>query len=266
MEKVDRIAEKLAEDWRRRAPYAALSGPLRPDDMTEAYRAQAALQGRLADERGAIAGRKIALSSATMQAMCGIDHPVAGAIFARDVWEGAPDAPAQIRLDAFRHLGVEFELALTLARDVAPSDAPHDASSVRALIAGARPAFELIEDRAADYAALDVLTLVADNAWCGGVVLGPEIADWRSLDLGALQATLSVGGPDGVAVDETASTSASDPLGSLAFLLNLAAEHGRTVRAGEVAITGSTMRTRFVAAGTRLQFEIAGASAALDIV
>jgi len=36
-----------------------------------------------------------------------------------------------------------------------------------------------------DYAALDVLTLVADNAWCGGVVLGAEIPGWPDLGPGA---------------------------------------------------------------------------------
>lgn len=253
MDRIERIADKLVADWQVRAPHEPLAGELQPVDLDEAYRIQARVQARHAARRGPLAGRKIALSSKPMQQMCGIDHPVAGAFFADDIRRSPAEAPAA----SFRHLGLECELAVTLARDVAPQAVPHDAGSVRALIAKAQPAFELIEDRGADYGTLDALSLVADNAWCGGVVLGDEIAGWQDLDLADLPAVLH---QDGRA-PEQASTGAADPLGSLAWVLNHAGARGDTVRAGEVIITGSVVRTRFPVAGDRFRYEIGGAAA-----
>ena len=252
-DRVGRIAEKVAGDWVSRAPYAALAGELAPADLAEAYRVQGAVQERLGAMRGAVAGRKIALSSKPMQEMVGIGHPVAGAFFAGDVRR----SPATVALAEFRHLGVEFELAFELARDVAPGAGPHDAASVRGLIAGARPAFELVDDLGADYAALDACTLVAANAWCGGVVLGEPIAGWEGLDIGGLAAVVHQEGREA----ERTVTGAADPLGSLAWVLNHFGGQGQTVRQGEHVITGSAVRTRFPGPGDRLRYEIDGLAA-----
>lgn len=245
------IARRLADDWRDRAPYATLTGDLAPVDIADAYAAQSALQALLAASRGPRAGRKIALSSKAMQEMCGVDQPIAGAFFTSDVLA----SPARVALSTFRHLGLEFELALTLKADAPARAAPYDAASARALVASARPAFELIEDKGADYAALDPLTLIADNAWCGGVVLGDEIEGWAALDLADLPAELDEGG-----VVTAANTGLADPLGSLAWVLNNAVDRGDPVRAGEVVITGSVLRTRFPAAGQEFTYRIAGAA------
>ncbi|NJO37880.1 MAG: hypothetical protein HC871_10030 [Rhizobiales bacterium] len=255
MNRIDRIAEKLAADWFARAPHGMLQGEFAPVDLDEAYRVQQALQERLMPRRGPIAGRKIALSSKAMQQMVGIDHPVAGAFFVHDVRR----SPATVAASEFRHMGLEYELAITLARDVSPDMAPHAAGTVHDLIHAVQPAFELIEDRGADYEKLDALNLVADNAWCGGVVLGDEIAGWRDLDLSDLPVTLYQHGQP----PEHARTGAADPLGSLAWVLNHVAAQGAILAAGEVVITGSVMRTRFPVAGDRFRYEIDGKAAVL---
>lgn len=251
------IADKLAGDWETRAPYESLTGALRPADLDEAYAAQAALQERLVASRGPIAGRKIALSSRAMQEMVGMDRPVAGAFFASDVRQSG----ARVRASGFRRLGLEYELAFELNRDVGPDSAPHTARSVLALVATVRPAFELIEDRGADYAALDVLTLVADNAWCAGVVLGDEIGGWQDLDLADLPAKLHQEGH----APEAANTGAADPLGSLAWVLDHAAGRGLTLGKGEVVITGSVLRTRFPVPGDRFRYDV-GELASVEVL
>lgn len=248
--RAERIAGKLAGDWSPRAAYETLSGDLALKDMTEAYQVQEVLQRKYAATRGPIAGRKIALSSKAMQEMVGIDQPIAGAIFANDVHRTG----AEISLSTFRHLGLEYELAFELARDVSERV---EAGSVLDLVASVRPAFELIEDKAADYSALDVLTLVADNAWCGGVVLGEPIAGWRDLDLGNLPSVLS---QEGVA-DEAGNTSAADPVNSLVWVLNHFVGRGAVLKAGEVMITGSVLKTRFPVPGDRVRYEITGHAA-----
>lgn len=260
-DRVERIADKVAADWGARAPYATLEGEWAPADLREAYRVQGAVQARLAARHGsvagAVAGRKIALSSKAMQEMVGIGHPIAGAFFAGDVRR----SPAEVALADFRHLGVEFELAFELARDVAPGEGPFDPGSVRGVIAGVRPAFELVDDLGADYAAIDAFSLVAAMAWCGGVVLGEAIPGWEALDVAALPATVHHESGGEELEPERTSTGASDPLVSLAWVLNHFGTQGQTVRRGEHVITGSAVRTRFPVPGDRLRYEIDGLAA-----
>ncbi len=256
MTKFDRIAEKLAGTWDQRPDYEALTGDLALDSIAEAYEAQVVVQQAFTVKRGVIVGRKIALAAKAMQEFVGIDHPVGGAIFAND----RHDSPAEIKLTDFNHLGLEFELALTLGEDIAPST-NHTPESLKGRISAARPAYELIEDRSADYSNLDVKTMIADNAWCGGVVLGPGIAGWRDMDLAALPARLSRPGQE----DMEGSTAATDPLGSLTWVLNDLGARGITVKRGEIVITGSMLTTQFPKIGDCYSFEISGAAVEMAV-
>jgi 2-keto-4-pentenoate hydratase len=259
MNRIDAIASKLDADWIERAPYERLSGEFAVAGIDEAYAVQRALQGLMAAHRGPIAGRKIALTSKAMQEMVGHDSPVAGAIFAGDVHL----SPAEIRRSSFRRLGLEYELAFELGADAVPRDTPFGAAEALALVAGVRPAFELIEDKEADYSDLCPLTLTADNAWCGGIVLGDPVDGWQSLDVANLPATLH---QDGVE-PEPANTGAANPVASLAWVLNHFTGAGERIRAGEHVITGSVLRTRFPMPGDHLRYEIDGrASVEITII
>ncbi|MEP1209152.1 MAG: hypothetical protein ABJM29_20715 [Rhizobiaceae bacterium] len=258
MNRTDKIAQKLLDNWQAKAPYESLTGDLAPQSLADAYAAQGALQLLHTQRRGPVAGRKIALSAKVMQQMVGLDQPIAGAFFARDVLH----SPARVAADDFVRLGLEFELAIELNADIAPQTAAHTSQSVAGCIAAVRPAFELIEDRAADYQKLDAHTLVADNAWCGGVVLGDVIADWQNMDLADIPSRVVQSGVE----DEHANTGAADPLGSLAWVLNHFVERGLTLSKGEQIITGSALRTRFPVPGDAFTYHVAAASVQVEIV
>ena len=258
MNQTNRIAKKLFDDWNSKAPYEALSGAFAVGAVEQAYDVQLALQNLHVQNRGVIAGRKIALSSKAMQQMVGIDQPIAGAIFSGDV----ATSPATIRASDFIHLGIEFELAIELNADIPPQAQPHTAQTAHNYIAAVRPAFELIEDRNADYTNLHPLTLIADNAWCGGVVLGQELAGWRDMDLGNIPSVVHQSGQP----DEETNTGAADPLGSLAWVLNHFSERGIPLAKGEHIITGSAVRTRFPVPGDALTYDVAGATVEVKIV
>lgn len=258
MNRTEQTAQKLYNDWNSRTPYEALPGAFAIGSVGDAYLVQSALQQLHVEKRGEIAGRKIALSSKAMQQMVRMDQPIAGAFFAGDI----ALSPATIRTSDFIHLGVEFELALELKSDVQPQRSVHTAETAYKYVAAVRPAFELIEDRNADYANLDPFTLIADNAWCGGVVLGQALANWQELDLGNIPSTVFQTEEPA----ENANTGAADPLGSLAWVLNHFSERGITLAKGEQIITGSAVRTRFPAPGDSLSYEVAGASVKVDVI
>jgi len=118
-------------------------------------------------------------------------------------------------------------------------------------IAAAMPAFELIEDRNADYATTEALSLIVENCWNGGVVIGtpkPVPVD----DLVGIAGRLMLGGK---LVGEGA---AEDPCATLAWLANHVAARGRDLKAGMVVITGSLIATVSIAAGQRAVFTVDG--------
>ena len=73
--------------------------------------------------------------------------------------------------------------AVRLGADLPVSGGPWTRISVAPRVAACLPAFELVEDGDADYTTLDAFTLVAQNTWNGGVVLGTPLVDWRSVGL-----------------------------------------------------------------------------------
>lgn len=234
-----------------------MSGDLALGSVDDAYDVQLLLQNLHIPSRGKIAGRKIALASKAMQQMIGVDAPIAGAIFEGEI----AMSPASIKVDDFVRLGLEFELAIELNSDVASQSQAHTIQSAYDFIAAVRPCFELIEDRNADYANLDPLTLIADKAWCSGIVLGSKLAHWQELDLGNIPSAVNQVGE----LLEKANTGAADPLGSLAWVLNHFNDRGIMLFKGEQIITGSAVRTRFQAPMDSFIYEVADASVKVDM-
>lgn len=251
LEKIDKIARAIKAAHEGGETFANLAGDVAPDDVAQAYAAQDRLHALHAEAgRGVLGGRKIALASKVQQELCGIDHPIAGGIFAGEIMA----TPASVKLSDYQGLGIEFEMAVRLGKDLTVEDGPYNAENIRGAIASVHPAFELIIDRGADYTNLGALTMIADNAWCAGVVLGPEIAGWQDLDLNELPATLYWN--DFAPI--SAKTGDADPLGSLAWVANLVTSMGNTMRAGEIVITGSVIKTRYPGAGEHFRYDIAG--------
>ena len=241
-------AQYLAEAHARGARYQNLPASIAPTSVAEAYAVQEALCRLWAPRLGAVAGLKIATTTRVMQQLMGIDHPCAGMIFASRIHA----SPAIIRKADYVNVRVECELAVRLGRDLERRHAPYTAAEVGPAVAEVMAAFELIEDRAADYKTCRALSLIADNAWNGGIVIGAAVPPPAGGDLNGIGGSLERGGrPAGKGKTD-------DPLGALAWLANLAVERGRPISAGMVVITGSVIATVDIAAGERLGFVLDG--------
>ena len=254
--RIEAVAEALEAQHANRDRFEPLSGPLALDTLDEAYAAQRVLIQRWsAGARGPIAGYKIALTSKAVQELVGVDHPCAGAIFASTVH----DSPATVKRADFVRRGLEFELCLRLGSALPGGPQPYTAESVRDAVDAAVPAFELVEDRNSDYSKLDANSLVADNCWCGGIVLGQATGDWRALDLASNPVRLEYTG-GGRTETETAVTGAAlgNPLNALAWVANVLGGQGRPLEAGMWVMTGSTLKTRFAEAGDHANYTVEG--------
>jgi 2-keto-4-pentenoate hydratase len=242
------VARYMAKLHASRAEYAHVPNEFGLATIEEAYRAQEALASLLAAREGPIAGAKIATTTKVMQQLMGIDHPCGGLIFANRVHT----SPAALRLSDHIHLVIECELGLRLGRGLPKEAAPYTAEMVRLAVASVMPAFELIEDRKADYKRTNVLTLIADNCWNAGVVLGPETAFTPGQTLTGIRGGLEINGR------QAGEGTTDDPLMALAWLVNLNAHHGRSLEAGMVVITGSVIATLAIEPGETFVFRLDG--------
>ena len=249
----DEVASALLREHDDRQRFHSLRESFPFDDIRVSYDIQDRLVEMLKQRnRCGLAGYKIGLTSARMQALCGIPHPIAGAILANRVHASG----ASISTSDFVHVGVECEIAVRIARDLEGS-LPTTIAKMGEVVAAVAPALELVEDRHADYTALDMLTLVADNSWNAGIVLGEFSETWP--DLAAIEGVVT---SNGQPVDRGFGRDVlGHPFEPLLWLCRHLADRGLALKAGDIVMTGSLVPTRFPAAGDTLRFSLAGLGA-----
>ena len=166
------------------------------------------------------------------------------------------DSPARVDVAKYHHLGIEFEVAVRMADDLPAGGAPWTRASVAERVAACMPAFELVEDGNADYKALDAFTLIAQNTWNGGVVLGAPVTAWRGVDLERAITRAWVN--DAPAGEGKTGDAMGHPLEAVAWVANLLNRRGRRLERGMLVMTGSSITTKFPVPGDRVRFAIDG--------
>jgi 2-oxo-3-hexenedioate decarboxylase/2-keto-4-pentenoate hydratase len=230
-----------------------LEDAIRPVDETDAYQLQNALSKQLrARGYGEPVGRKIGCTTAVMQEYLKIPNPCAGLVYAPTLRERS----GVFDFEAFEHVGVECEIVVRLGEDLPASGTPYERSTVAPAVESVMAGIEIVDDRWNDYTKMDVATLIADDFFGAGGVLGKPVASWRDLDLSALSGSMSINGK------EVGSGVSSDIMGhpfeALAWLANTAVEHGNPLRAGEIVFLGSIVETKWLKFGDRVTINIEG--------
>ena len=246
-DKLDAMARHMWDARRARQTFANLSGDLKPASIAEAYRAQEVYYRLAEPAYGPVGGVKVAVATKVMQDLMGITHPCGGAIFARTIHP----SPARIAKSDFINLRIESEIALKLGRDMPAAKAPWTAESVVPFVSGAMPAYELIEDRNAVYTETNAVSMIVENCWNGGVVIGAPKAVKPD-------AVIGVTGHQTVNGKQIGEGQSENPFATLAWLANLLAERQRDLKAGMVVITGSVIPTFSIQAGDRCVFTVDG--------
>ena len=250
MSKIDHIVEYMLNQHQNREAFKNLPENLKPSNIDEAYKAQILFQKK--SGRGDLGGFKIALASKIQQELCGIDHPIAGGIFNNEI----KSSPTTFQLNKFHGLGLEFEIAITLSHELNSKMGLFDSKNIRKYIKCLSPAFELIIDRGADYSNIDALTMITDNAWCSGIVLGKKLPNWKNLNLEKLKSKLYWNKE----VPQDALINDANPLESLSWVANLLISQGRVIPKNSVIITGSVIKTRAPLINDHIIYNVGGLS------
>jgi 2-keto-4-pentenoate hydratase len=245
-------AEIIAAARRGRTPLGPLPANAAPRSEAEGYLIQHALHRLLASDIGASVGYKIGCTSAVMQQYLGIPHPCSGGVFAKGVFQSGASLPAR----DFVKVGVECEIAVKLARDLSATEAPFTAEWVAESIEAYIPAIEIVDDRYADWQTLGAPTLVADDFFAAGCVLGKPVSRSAAPDLLHVVGRADINGVE--AGRGTGADVLGHPHNALAWLANHLAAEGRGLCAGQIVLTGSLVKTVWLEAGDKVVMKLAG--------
>jgi 2-keto-4-pentenoate hydratase len=227
---VDEAAERLRLAASTGVPCAPVRDLIGPADVELAY----AVQQRSTRDRLAagarIVGRKIGLTSAAVQQQLGVDQPDFGVLFDdMDV-----SAVAEVPSGRLLQPRTEAEVAFVLSEDLA--EGPLDAAQIRAAVAYAVAALEIVDSRIAGW---DITfgDTVADNASSGLFVLGERRLTLDEFQPVEVSMIMRLGGD--VVSDGNGAACLGDPLHALAWLARTASLLGDPLRAGQVVLSGA---------------------------
>ena len=221
-------------------------------DEAAGYTVQADANVVLEQSLGPVAGHKIGATAESMRQLLNVPGPIAGDVFAETVHRGN----ATLRLSHYVRPGIETEIAVRIARDLTPDEAPWTVERIRDVVAAIMPAIEIVDDRYTDFKSAGAGTIIADNAFNAGSILGSETTDWQGLSLDQLTARTIID-------KQEVATGLSDellghPLNALVWLADRYAGLGRTLKAGRFVSLGTITPVQWIAGACEVEIEVEG--------
>jgi 2-keto-4-pentenoate hydratase len=220
------IATRMLADYDAVTPGMLYADGLRLD-LPDAWRVQTAVT-RLREARGErVVGYKVGCVDPGNQALMGVPHPVWGRLWNSEQYGDA----ASLAKSDFANISIEAEFGVTLARDITPG---MSIDELVGCIDAIHPLLEL-HNLVMRGDAPHGHELVSNNCINCGVVRGApvtELADSRQTDLKLIY--------DGKIVDEWATLSwPGDILAAVDWLAGNLSEHGLSMKAGDLILTGA---------------------------
>lgn len=220
-----------------------------PATLESAYQIQAAAIARWPD---AVGGWKVARVNPAFANQFPEERLI-GPAFARNVHHVEQGGVADCPVFDGGFAAVEAEVVIVLAADSPAGKADWTADSVAPFVKSMHIGVEVASSPLATLNDIGPGAVIADfgNNW--GVVVGPEIANWRELE--AIEVETFI---DGQSVGHGKVVIKPGPLGALAFTLNKRAQQGGVLRAGDVISTGMITGVHDIRIGQQSRHAFAG--------
>lgn len=207
--------------------------------LDDAYAVQASLVQRKLDAGARITGRKIGLTSKTMQRALNIETPDSGVLFADMHFDNASTVAAK----RFIEPRVEAEIAFIMGEPLSGSVVTR--GQVLAATEFVVPSLEILDTRILRNDPNTgrpriIVDTVSDNAANAGIVLGDSRHAVDAFDLRTVGAIVK---RDGI-VEETGLGAGvlDDPVTSVVWLVQRLAQYSDGLAAGDVVLSGSFVR------------------------
>ena len=218
------------------------------ESFEDAYFVQDALEAVWA-HKGDVTGYKLALTSKAMQNMFGVNTPFKGNLFSKTILKG----DQVVSLKNYGRLGVEFELAIEIGEDFGTNSNDLTVEKCMSKVSAVYPAFELIDDRKADYSKVNLISTTADNSWNANTVLGTKSKNFSHLDFSSNDVLKTVNGKTEKSVTGEA---LENPFNAVIWMAEFLNNRGSELKKGQIVMTGSTFPTYFPQKGDRLEYEV----------
>lgn len=225
-----------------------------PETLEQAYRVQDYAIGAWDDE---VAGWKIGGIPVDLRPRFGGADRLAGPVFSRSIINSRPGGVTPYPVFDGGFAAVEAEFVLRIGRDCGPGECPpaQAAGLVDAVFLG-------IETAGSPLATINDLgpcVIISDFGNNHGLIIGPQLADWRAPGFGKTPVWTTV---DGARVGSGNPDSLTGgPVGSLVFLLEVLAQRGLSLKQGDLVTTGAVTGVHVVAPGAVSRVEIPGRAA-----
>lgn len=213
-----------------------------PETVAESYAIQDIAIGLVSDT---VAGWKVGGVPPPQRPKLGV-HRIAGAIFSRNVWPAVADRAAALPEIEGGFAAVEAEFIARIGADADPAKTEWTLEEARAVIDKVFVGVELAGSPLSAINDLGSAVVASDFGNNGGLVVGPELTDWRDR-LDDIEAETFV---NGVSVGAGGSPSLEGgAMESVRFLLEHCARWGRPLKAGLLVSTGAVTGVHRVHAG-----------------
>jgi len=228
--KIHHYGDELYQALREVKPVEPLTA--REPDITidDAYQIQLHMIGRRIKDGERIIGKKIGLTSKSVQEMLGVGQPDFGHLTSAMVYGDGASVPVSGLLQP----RAEGEIAFILKHDLSGPGITN-ADVLRATEA-VMPCFEIVDSRIRDWK-IKIQDTVADNASSGLFVLGDKAVDPRKLDLSLCGMILEKNGE--VMHTGAGAAALGSPVNCVAWLANTLGRLGIILKAGEVILSGA---------------------------
>ncbi len=214
-----------------RPNWSGLPAALRPTTIEEGYALQRAIHARLATLGVTRVGYKIGSTSAANQGPFGLREPVYAGIFDDTRAETLAAALARPMLQP----SLECEIVFVLHADIDGGESDLSDAGIAEAVGSCHIGCEIIDRRYDDPLAVGVPSLIADDFFHAGFVVGAANPTWRERDLRTLSGVIEIDGT-------RASGNAADTLDAFEatrWLARKLATVGTRLRAGETIFTGT---------------------------
>ena len=166
----------LLDARRTSTPIADFPVELRPTTVEEAYFCQDAM----AQAYGPVGGYKIGAPNGEATPMYA-PMPLAWIAAGGSLLSGSQ----------WRYRGLEAEIAFQLGHDLPARATPYSREEALAAVGSCHPVIEVLESGLTDPMAVDKFAGWADMQMHGGLVYGPAVAGWETIDWNAEKVTLA---------------------------------------------------------------------------
>lgn len=146
---------------------------------------------------------------------------------------------------------VEAEIVLELSTDLPKQSGGYSIAELNQSIGRAYVGVEIAGSSIPDIVALGPGAVIADFGVNRGLVIGPEISDWRTRSPDSLCVTISWDDEKGSAVSGSSAMLEGGLVGALATCVDLLAANGASLKKGDLISTGAICGLRPLAVGRR---------------